>query len=585
MAREIQPVELDLNGQQIHNPRAPVASDDVVRKQDLDAETTARLAAEALIPGTITALTGDVGASGTGSVPASLLNLPQAVLLARLAALTTDPAFNARKLTAIADGTNPQDAVAFHQLGDALAAQAFTVANATDLVAASAGDGAIRFVSIYRDFFRLDKSGTSRTVVPHMVLQSTVNAAWWWVRLCIPDPYWATQYQSVGCWIDPAGTNSTPGSDDADGLSSSAPLKSIAEWRRRVRGARFTSNVVIHALSGSSVTDDGLFDGFSCDTLTVFVVILGTPTPIGVSGTVASYQPYSGNTRGSFTDASITGGSWTAADAISSSSGSRFVRKVGTGARPYAPLLKDMGSQTVQFGIVSNWDETDTTTVTTAETNFANGDSYEVVSLPTWPTIQALNGNVRQQCVDVLGFQNPVFRTTEDFHSLTHVLCGFVTQINIVSNGIGLRIYSSVFCNPAGISIVGFGYVFINCSFVNTLLQINEGAFDWNGQRSVFVACTFRLWHGVIAASLGEMRMFDFTATLIDLNHVAFANAAGAIVGSGNSGLLVSCVLQSRFRGASQITATTSASLPYGLNGTNYSAPAVDGGSGDAIYN
>jgi hypothetical protein len=64
--------------------------------------------------GGITALTGDLTATGPGSAAATLANVPQAVLLARAAALTAALAVNAQKITGVADPTNPQDAATKH---------------------------------------------------------------------------------------------------------------------------------------------------------------------------------------------------------------------------------------------------------------------------------------------------------------------------------------------------------------------------------------------------------------------------------------------------------------------------------------
>lgn len=471
-------------------------------------------------------------------------------------------------------------------LGDVVAA----VASATNTVLTKAAlvaidttamaTGARRWVQTYRSWFTLDKV-TTRSALPDVVVAPTVGGGWWVRDLGRGDPFW----QAQTLWfIDPAGTNSPAGNDEGDGLSAAAPIKSIAEWRRRVSGAQYTTSVAIKALSGSSVTDDGLLYGITTDNLASSVTIFGTPTVL-FSGTVSSYQAYAGNTRGSFADPSLAAASWTLAGGISTTSGSRFVRKAGSGSRHYAPLLKDLGSKTVQMGLVVDWDETNTTTLNFTATDFVNGDAYEVVSMPTWPALVADGANVRQQCVDVLGSQSPQFRTTDSGnHSFNHVLCGMITANTIVGSPLGTRFMSCVFVHPSGTVAVGAIPNLVNSALVGTIFECGEGELNWNTQSLVAVASELRFFHGVLAASIGTVRSFDSTLPCISVRHASNANMVGVLVGSGNSGALVNVDGGSYFHGANLISATTSAPLPYVVNGVGYATPVVDVAGGNGIY-
>ncbi len=246
--------------------------------------------------------------------------------------------------------------------------------------------------------------------------------------------------------------------------------------------------------------------------------------------------------------------------------------------------MKDLGTKTVQFGIIANWDETNTSALSLTETNFVNGDSYEVVSLPTWPAIQNHSGNVRLQFVDVLGGSTRLNANTG--HSvLNMVVCGFITQM-VMSSGIeGIRIFSSVFCHPTGTGLLGISHLFSNCAFVSTVLEVDNGGTSWTGQKNLFVASEFRIWHNMIFGSLGEVRCFDATTPCISVRHNSTCRLIGPLSGSGNSGALVNCDTSGILYGAANVSATTSAALPYTVSGTGYATPVVDGGSGDGIYN
>lgn len=439
-------------------------------------------------------------------------------------------------------------------------------------------------VATVRDVFYLDR--TSTLTADGITVVTALGGTGRWIRRQFSDPFW----QAVTSWgIDPAQTFGTPGNDEAVG-SPSAPLKSMAEWRRRVRGAIYLSNVTIKVLSSSTNVDDGIIEGVSTPSLTVFITVFGTPTVL-FSGTVSSYQAYSGNTRGTFVDTALT--SWTASGGISTSAGGgRFVRRQGSGARPYGPLLKDMGSKTVMFDVLGNWDETAVTGVASlpSEVNLSNGDTYEVVSMPSWPYMQPRgNVNIRQQCLEVLTRQIPGVAAANLSTSgvLTHVLCSFGRALAVTAFGNGLRFYSTVFTapSPEGLGSIGSSLIFAHCAFSGTILELSGFGSTFTGSINVHVNSELRFWHGNTAGSVGEWRSYDTAFPLISVRHDSTVNLVGAIKGEGNSGALVNCDTAGILYGAENISATTSSGLPYTISGIGYAAPKVDARTGDAVYN
>lgn len=585
--REILQRPLDAGGLAVNGlPHAATADaaerhDDVVSQIStaVAAEAAARAAADALIPGTITALTGDVTATGTGSVAATLANLPQAVLIARTGALTADLPLNNHKTTGQASGGTTLTNGA--NIGDVLAASALSVANETALAAIDATNlptGTRVWVATYRCFWVLDKS-TTRTALANLVRAATGGAGWWWVRqLTQGDPFWQNQ---AAWWIDPAGTAATPGNDEADGLSSSTQLKSMAEWRRRVRGAAYgganPSIVVINATSGSTLLDDGQINGVTTVGLAA-IIIMGTPTVVG-TGTLTGAVAYAGNNRGTVTDSALPT-SWTSSYGLSSTSGSRYIRRVGGAGPAQSLLLQESTPKTAMIGLTTDTSETSTGTPTVNTATWSNGDVYQVVSRPVWPPLLAMGCRARLQCLDVSGQH---FTTNFDEFD-AYVLCGYLSNANSLCGNI--LAYN---CGFFGSVVVQTGsFAPFSCSFLN-ICEITTGV-DWAFTENVFLGGGSNLHnhHGGVVEGTGLLHFFDNTTFLIQTGRGNHTNIdptnGGAVVGSGNTGKFVQVFGGGKVTGAAAITAATSDPLPYQINSISFSTPIVDGGSGDGVY-
>ncbi len=100
----------------------------------------------------------------------------------------------------------------------------------------------------------------------------------------------------------------------------------------------------------------------------------------------------------------MSSATWAAAGLVTNTSRSRFIRKVGSGARPHAPIALDLGSKAVQLGVTTNIDDAVVSFFPNAtEVSFQVGDSYEVIGFNQWPTLMVgSQASVIQQCLDVL---------------------------------------------------------------------------------------------------------------------------------------------------------------------------------------
>lgn len=393
--------------------------------------------------------------------------------------------------------------------------------------------------------------------------------------------------QRVAAWyIDPAGTSG--GNDSNNGTSTATPIKSIAEWRRRIAGARygsgggFPTNPVIHALSGSVVPDDGLFYGFTTESQTAFVQLLGVPTVIG-TGTVTAYTPYVGNARGSLTDAAIPI-SWTASGFLTTTARSRFIRKTGGGVQHYAPVLLDLGAKAVQLGTTTDINDAALNFFPSqVETNFAVNDAYEVVGYFTWPALQVANLiTISPQCLDL----NGLLPTPGMSGYQRQRLCGILGNTIYSAGGGGFNAYMCVasILQPAGINLVGSDWLYGNCAFLNTLIQSNQGGPDLvTAAKNVFINGVNRFWNGA-KHTWGNARYYDFTGPLFDIEFNSSLYVGGSCVGSNNTGKLVLCAAGGVLHGASNVTATTTDANPYSVSGIAYPTPTVDGNTGDGIY-
>lgn len=390
----------------------------------------------------------------------------------------------------------------------------------------------------------------------------------------------ASKWQHVTDWyIDPAQTFG--GHDENDGLTATTPLKSVAEWRRRISGSYYSggARIVIHALSASTDLDDGKFYGFTTDKNSISsVVVIGTPVVVG-TGTITSFTAPSGNGRCTISAASIPT-SWTASGFVSTAADSRFIRKSGGGPVPHAYLISDQGTKTIQLGPVSTWNDSSTAAVAVfTESTFTTTDSFDVYSLPRWPMLQATE-NVLYQNLDVFG--SPFVQINTANKQNRFILCGFVgTGATVVpTTGGNITFYACGF--SGGPALFGDGTGMALCAFLAVLVQIVSATTTWKSQINVFVSCRLYVESGGLFGNSGTLRVFDSINPCIELSGRCSVYIE-ALVGTGNSGPLATVARGSQLYGAANMTASTTALHPYIIGGVSHDSPAVET-TGDAVY-
>ncbi len=376
--------------------------------------------------------------------------------------------------------------------------------------------------------------------------------------------------------IDPVnGSDANIGWGASQAAADLVPIKTIAEWRRRVSGAVFNSRVQIHALNDSSNLDDSRFYGFSVGA-SGEVVLYGTPTVL-FAGTLTTYVGMSAaaNARWSVTDTAIPT-SWTASGGVTTTSGSRWIRKAG--GTTHAHLLKDLGSKTCQIGTPFSHTELPTGGTLVTAVDFANGDAYEVVKLTKWPGLTSYSDRAyaRLLCLDLTGGHTSSARGSQD----QYTLCGFLSFASHATPSVVIA--DACVYTAGGISGLDWRPRFI--SAVNGHLQIGQGWVDTNGVITTMVASELRLWHSA-TGHVAMLRSFDVTGNCLHVRHTSHADLDLGIVGTGNSGKLISAEINSTVStGGTVSTSATTDPSPFSVNGVASAAPPGMDSQGSAIW-
>lgn len=455
-------------------------------------------------------------------------------------------------------------------------------------------DGGVTFISIQAA--NLNHLTTDRAWwFPSMERAASGDGLGSWVRMLVPNQTWRSRFGPLlaNHWaIDPAGTFSTPGNDEALGTLA-APLRSVAEWRRRMGNAVLPDTCYIKALSSSTRDDDGVFTGPTGLTLAIYTPCLYADPIVVFSGTLTNAIGMSGPTRGQVTDAGALGGfaSWTLADGITTSAASRWIRN--TAKTKHAPLLVDLGAKTAQIGNTTSTSEDPTVAPTSNLVAFTTTETYDVIKYLKWPPMrQGSLAATQLRCLDTGIISTATGQTGEFFIG---AICGFVGSIASI-NTLLCSMLNCVF--PTLIVSGNVIPLMSNCSFLQTTVQFGGGTRpgNWNGSVNIFINSTLRFWHGGALVEGGVCYTFDNTIVtdgFLSVRHGSTVERIG-IQGSGNTQSLIVCELGSNvyvggpFDGG--IVATTSLALPIVLAGVAYSlnrlaaGSIIDSDSGCGIY-
>ncbi len=165
-------------------------------------------------------------------------------------------------------------------------------------------------------------------------------------------------------------------------------------------------------------------------------------------------------------------------------------------------------------------------------------------------------------------------------------LCGVVGSgtYTFSSNG---NHYMCVFCitQPAGVNLSNTGWFVGTSCFINTLVAISFTGPDLvaGSATNIFINSIVNIYKGM-NLSLSNWRFYDFSVPLFNIQSRSSVGIETAIVGTGNTGKLVSVSSGSYLTGAANITAATSDALPWQVAGNSYATPVIDVNSGDGIY-
>ncbi len=415
--------------------------------------------------------------------------------------------------------------------------------------------------------FRLDRSPEAAGLtVDNITIEAVLGEAnSRWVRLQWQNPTW--QAQTVW-YIDPTGGN---GNDENTGLTSLLPLATTAEYRRRVFGVVYpVAGATINFLSTSAVLDDGNFTGVKGEAGTV-INLIGTPVKIGATGTIdAAVVPFLSNGRYTITDSSEN---WTANGWISTATNPRLIRNVAK--TKHAWTKTDVGAGVVS--ISQPTDASETAGFSNGDVDFVNGESFEVCSVPTLPTIQAdANAGVTivLRCMKVTNGPMAAAGT------LFGVLSGFAPSAALAWTETGTT--PAFFnCFFGGLQSFFNIPVFKTCLAFGASLQFYK-TID-NTTNFLDLQTSQCIANGV-GGSLGFLRSFDNTSPPVTARYGACGPLIESLVGTGNTGKLVIATFSSVFGGAN-IRAATTDLTPFVVNGydTN-SLPMVDLFAGGGIF-
>lgn len=236
------------------------------------------------------------------------------------------------------------------------------------------------WVETVEDFFRLQSGGTF--VADGITVVAGADSTTWWIRTLTANPLNA---QRLVWAIDAtSGDDQNPGWGTTEAEAKGRPLKTTAEFRRRMWNCTLTQNVTVYPIGDfPNDLDYGRLYGFQCAP-NIIVAFVGTPTVVS-SGTITAVQQISGNDRYEISDAGRA--NWIGN--VSGSSGSFMVRRTNS-ASCRAMIMKDMGialggDATAMIGQPIAVSDTPAMFPAVTAVDFAPGDTYEVVSFQKVP--------------------------------------------------------------------------------------------------------------------------------------------------------------------------------------------------------
>jgi len=414
-----------------------------------------------------------------------------------------------------------------------------------------------------------------------------------WIRQQWQNPDWQAQTHWAIDHDNGDDENLGCGANDAAALL--VPLRTTAEWRRRIDGAYYRSVVTV-SVRRSNLTivdeDDGNFSGFATSADSgVSVDVVGVATVLANgTGTLSAVQTRSANLKQTITDAAQT---WAANGLVSSTTKNCMIRK--TNGAWHAFIVQAISATEVMITRPTNVSETPSTSPGNTQVNPAVNDTYQVCSLTPWPQIRTqAQGRVRAYLLDYIAATTPSAANNQTVSAAfghRHILCGWRIAFAATLQPGGVTLFTCNFASTVNVSQGNFTPA--SCGFLAAVVISFPTIISWEGLENLFVgtAATLSVRRGSQLTVTGILAMFDFganTPLFIDtLGVLDFrgASSASSMVGSGNTGKLIQVVEGGIVYQASNILAATTDTAPYVLNGiSGTSLPMVDGVLGGAIY-
>ena len=412
-----------------------------------------------------------------------------------------------------------------------------------------------------RDAMFLWSPGFGLTAADGMIVNGVTGQ---WTRQSTPS----VKYQAQATWsIDESNTTGLA-SDDNSGIDDAHPLLNIDEYFRRIGGLLKQSTQVrwLSNTTHTSVNLETLLVDQSKSATIPVLTFFGVPTVIR-SGTLTGAADGS-STPWTVSDSALAT-SWNAAGCLSTTGGSRLIRKADK--TKHAFLYDETVAKTAKTSPTTGYSATNPDIVFSGSSaSFANGEAYEFVSLPTFPDITLPS-------------------TGSNFNGTVLVYLDFIGGIRggyVQARLCGFRNYAACWNAFAGGGLALFGCIIQSGGYITgqnasnamdrTLTlgawQFNNWGGDQNGMVNV-VAKGGQWWfaHGSIGQS-GTVVVYDCTSNPA----VRVSNRSNTILdampnGGGNTGVLV----EVRDPGCSVVTGVAAASLTASFAATTSSAHPV----------
>lgn len=419
------------------------------------------------------------------------------------------------------------------------------------------------------DWFDLQPPGITPSVP---LVQVVASDGRHWVREFILNPEWLAQ----ATWSMDESNVTGLASDENTGIDDTHPLLSVDELVRRIGVSGNFGTKVIRWLSNTTHSQINLASispaGIPLATPDNFPVIIfvGVPTVLR-TGTLtgATDAPWT------VTDSSLPT-SWTASGLISSSSGTRLIRK--TDKTKHAFMAYESTARTAKTSPTNGFTE-DLVWFPfgTPAASFAPGDTYEVLSLPKFPRVtppdySAAYGAAVFMLLDMDGILGGQVEVRN---------CGFdrpFPDVNAAARSGLHQIHGGLFAQGAVLSATYADSGFDRVLFLGRVTFSTFNG-DMNGDVNV-IANTGRIFiaHAALPR-LGAIYVYDTTfSPVIQITNNSTVSI-DSLQGSGNTGVLVDvrdsgCSVNSR-SSPGAFNATTSAAHPISVVGTQYDYTAI----------